>query len=256
MSSLWDRTQRLPNEYFKQVEMVYGDHFPLEVRFQLALWIEEKFFNKLEVKEEDPGSQNVAVQLAQQLLIELENKAEAIPNDPDKILLKKNLKEMSLNLRSRYQGNLVALYMKVRLCLEQELAIVSQASALTPGANVEQSKEQKIRLQLSTLKQRVNTTGHQLDGCRHEQEVVTSELYSFKEWEGKYSQMVAQHGENHDETKKVKLRRDKFKQDLEIKFNALCTARNTILNDIVFTVREVKEVQTTVLDQEQFCHEY
>merc|ERR1719391_858688 len=140
--------------------------------------------------------------------------------------------------------------MKVRLCLEPELAIVSQASALTPGANVEQSKEQKIRLQLSTLKQRVNTTGHQLDGCRHEQEVVTSELYSFKEWEGKYSQMVAQHGENHDETKKVKLRRDKFKQDLEIKFNALCTARNTILNDIMFTVREVKEVQTTVLDQE------
>ncbi len=33
MSSLWDRTQKLPKEYFKQVEQVYGEHFPLEVRF-------------------------------------------------------------------------------------------------------------------------------------------------------------------------------------------------------------------------------
>ena len=69
MSSLWDRTQRLPNEFFKQVEMVYGDHFPFEVRFQLALWIEENFMNRpLEVKLEDPGSQNIALQLAQQAL--------------------------------------------------------------------------------------------------------------------------------------------------------------------------------------------
>jgi hypothetical protein len=33
MSSLWDRTQKLPKEYFKQVEQVYGEHFPLEVGF-------------------------------------------------------------------------------------------------------------------------------------------------------------------------------------------------------------------------------
>ena len=31
MTSLWDRTQKLPKEYFKQVEQVYGEHFPLEV---------------------------------------------------------------------------------------------------------------------------------------------------------------------------------------------------------------------------------
>ena len=115
MSSLWDRTQRLPNEFFKQVEMVYGDHFPFEVRFQLALWIEENFMNRpLEVKLEDPGSQNIALQLAQQLLIQLDQKAESIPDDPDKILLKKKLKETSIHLKNRYNGNLVGLYMKVR----------------------------------------------------------------------------------------------------------------------------------------------
>ena len=42
----------------------------------------------------------------------------------------------------------------------------------------------------------------------------------------------------------------KMKASLEHKFNGLCTARNSILNDIVFTVTEVKAVQNTVLDGE------
>ena len=66
MSSLWDRTQKLPKELFKQVEQVYGDHFPLDVRFQLALWIEDNFFShNVEIKQEDPTSQNMAAHLAQ-----------------------------------------------------------------------------------------------------------------------------------------------------------------------------------------------
>ena len=68
-SSLWNQTQSLSNDYFKQVEHVYGDHFPIEVRFQLATWIEENFLNpQVKIKSEDPGSQQYYHQLAQQLL--------------------------------------------------------------------------------------------------------------------------------------------------------------------------------------------
>ena len=89
MSSLWDRTQKLPKELLRQVEQVYGDHFPLDVRFQLALWIEESFFaHNVEIKQEDPNSQSMAAQLAQQLLLQLDAAAESIPNDPDKFLMR------------------------------------------------------------------------------------------------------------------------------------------------------------------------
>ena len=95
MSSLWDRTQKLPKELFKQVEQVYGDHFPLDVRFQLALWIEENFFSvNVEIKPEDQSSQSLAAQLAQQLLRELDATADSIPNDPDKFLMKQKLIEV------------------------------------------------------------------------------------------------------------------------------------------------------------------
>ncbi len=38
---LWDRTKTLPKDLLKQVEDVYRDSFPLEVRLHLAAWIEE-----------------------------------------------------------------------------------------------------------------------------------------------------------------------------------------------------------------------
>ena len=251
MSSLWDRTQRLPNEFFKQVEMVYGDHFPFEVRFQLALWIEENFINRpLEVKPEDPGSQNIALQLAQQLLIQLDQKAESIPDDPDKILLKKKLKETSIHLKNRYNGNLVGLYMKVRQCLESELTIVHQAASMASGSTLEQSKDQKIVQKLSSLKQRVNATGLQLENCRHEQEVVTTDLCSYQEHEGRFKQLASQRGEADPEVKQRKVMTEKMKTNLENKYSGLCTARNSVMSDIVFTVREVKEVQAEVLDNE------
>ena len=53
-----------------------------------------------------------------------------------------------------------------------------------------------------------------------------------------------------DEVKRMKPVHAKMKTSLEHKFNGLCTARNSILNDIVFTVTEVKAVQNTVLDGE------
>ena len=159
MPSLWDRTQALPNESFKQVENgVEGDNFPFEVRFQLAVWIEEIFFNQpVEVKQEDPGSANLVIQLAQQLLIQLESHIQSIPNDPDKILMKRRLEEMQFNLKTRYNSNPAALYMQLRQCLEKEAAIVNLAANIAPGS-IEQSKDQKIRHALATLKQRSNST--------------------------------------------------------------------------------------------------
>ena len=251
MSSLWNRTQNLPNEYFKQVELVYGDHFPIEVRFQLATWIEENFFNpQIEIKSEEPGGQQFAFQLAQQLLHQLDKKAESTPNDADKILTKKKLQEMSFTLKQRYQGNMVALYMTVKQCLEQELSIVSAAANLGPGATLEQSKEQKIRTQLQSLKQRVTQTGIQLKSCMNEQEVVTSELYSFNEQGDKFSALESQHGPNHEEVKKMKMIREKVKMGLTNKFSGLCSARNSVLEQLVYTTQQVKEVQSEVLDKE------
>lgn len=249
MSSLWDRTQKLPKDLFKQVEQVYGDHFPLEVRFQLALWIEESFSHPVQVKQEDIDSQNHAAQTAQQLLVQLDAKADSIPSDPDKFLTKQKLNEISISLKNRYNGNLVGLYMKVRQCLEQELAIVTQF-AMGSSNLLEQSLEQQIRQKLSLLKQRVAETGSELERCKHEQEAVTMEIYSFKETNAKYDQIKLQHGEAHAEVKKWKINRDKMELGIKQKFNKLSGLRTELVRALVANFHEVKEVQAQVLDKE------
>jgi len=249
MSSLWDRTQKLPKDLFKQVEQVYGDHFPLEVRFQLALWIEESFSHPVQVKHEDIDSQNHAAQLAQQLLVQLDAKADSIPSDPDKFLTKQKLNEISISLKNRYNGNLVGLYMKVRQCLEQEHAIVTQF-ALGTNNPVEQSLEQQIRQKLSVLKQRVAETGLELERCKHEQEAVTMEIYTFKENDAKYEQLKLQNGEAHADVKKWKISRDKMELGIKQKFSSLSSQRANLVGALVNNFREVKEVQTQVLDKE------
>ena len=252
MSSLWDRTQKLPKELFKQVEQVYGDHFPLDVRFQLALWIEDNFFShNVEIKQEDPNSQNMAAQLAQQLLLQLDATAESIPNDPDKFLMKQKLIEVSHNLKSRYGSNLVALYIKVRQCLEMEHNIVSQYANLNNTTfSVEQSKDQKIRHTLAELQHKIGTTTLQLDTCKQETEVVTTEIYSFRDLDSRFNQQKTQLGDGHEEVKKMKIARDKQETLLKQKFQSLTTLRNNIFNEIVLSVRQVKEVQAEVLDNE------
>jgi signal transducer and activator of transcription 5B len=40
--SLWAKSQLLQGDALRQVQAVYGEHFPIEVRHCLAPWIESK----------------------------------------------------------------------------------------------------------------------------------------------------------------------------------------------------------------------
>ena len=40
--SLWNRAQQLPPDALREVQNVYGEQFPIEVRHYLAGWIEDK----------------------------------------------------------------------------------------------------------------------------------------------------------------------------------------------------------------------
>ena len=88
-----------------QVQAIYsaGNFFPLDARLQLAGWIEEKFTPLVTTGSamdmEDPGHQQMAANLATQLLQQLDAKIQSTPNDPDKFLMKSKLQKISENLK-------------------------------------------------------------------------------------------------------------------------------------------------------------
>ena len=71
---LWDQTKQLPKELLRQVEATYSEHFPLEVRLQLASWIEDKFSPTVPFNADDPAHQKIAVELANELMAQLESR--------------------------------------------------------------------------------------------------------------------------------------------------------------------------------------
>ena len=96
---LWDQTKQLPKELLKQVEDIYHENFPLEVRLHLASWIEEMFSPTIPYVQDDATHQQSAISLANQLLTQLDSAIATMPNDPDKFLLKGKLNEIADNLK-------------------------------------------------------------------------------------------------------------------------------------------------------------
>lgn len=99
LNMLWDQTQQLPKELFKKVEDTYEQHFPLEVRLQLASWIEEKFNPSLQYNSEDANDQQAAVAVANELIVQLDQRIADMPNDPEKFLMKGKLGEIAEKLK-------------------------------------------------------------------------------------------------------------------------------------------------------------
>ena len=99
---LWNQTKQLPKEQLDLVQDFYKDNFPIEVRLQLASWIEEKFSPTIPFVMDDQTHKNTAAGLANQLMAQLDQRINSMPNDPDKFLMKGRLTEYSDALKVRH----------------------------------------------------------------------------------------------------------------------------------------------------------
>ena len=92
---LWDQTKDLPKETFEMVKNIYAESgFPFQVRLHLANFVETNFMTG------DVPDNSQAQMLAEQLIVQLDVKIESL-SDPDRVLDKRTLQELSDNLRVR-----------------------------------------------------------------------------------------------------------------------------------------------------------
>jgi signal transducer and activator of transcription 5B len=252
---LWDQTQKLPKDTFKQVESMYMEQgFPMDVRLHLAAFVESKFLTNNEVDE------STAINVASELLSQLDKKIGATPNDPDKYLMKNKLQELSDSLKEKYFNNLVGLYLTVKNCLESERQIVSQFS----GSQINMSSGSgsgfgspvggdigaQIRQTIEKLKNNVTETNGELDRCKQDQEAFSVEYYSFREQNQRYEAMLQQSGPQKPEVVQMKKQKDSATKTIQERFHNLNTRRTALLNAYVQIHEEYKQLQTLVLEKE------
>uniref|UniRef100_A0A8C8VF26 Signal transducer and activator of transcription n=1 Tax=Pelusios castaneus TaxID=367368 RepID=A0A8C8VF26_9SAUR len=95
--AVWIQAQQLQGEALRQMQALYGQHFPIEVRHYLAQWIESQAWDSIDL---DNSQENIkATQLLEGLVQELQKKAEHQVGE-DGFLLKIKLGHYATQLQS------------------------------------------------------------------------------------------------------------------------------------------------------------
>ncbi|KAK2180532.1 hypothetical protein NP493_439g02027 [Ridgeia piscesae] len=124
--ALWTQVQQLTGDAMRQMQSVYGVHFPIEVRHFFAQWIEGQRWS--EVDEDNPEHEKFALQLRDQLLQKMEERAQELSSD-DMFLTKLKLQETVQQFKEMYGNHPMNLVRVVKNCLATEAHLVQQGES-------------------------------------------------------------------------------------------------------------------------------
>uniref|UniRef100_A0A8C2W181 Signal transducer and activator of transcription n=1 Tax=Chinchilla lanigera TaxID=34839 RepID=A0A8C2W181_CHILA len=142
----WIRAQQLQGDALRQMQVLYGQHFPIEVRHYLAQWIESQPWDTIDV--DSPQDRAQAAQLLEGLVQELQRKAEHQVGE-DGFLLKIKLGHYATQLQSTYDRCPLELVRCIRHILYNEQRLVREATnGGSPAGSLTDALSQK-HLQIS-----------------------------------------------------------------------------------------------------------
>ncbi|XP_029402002.1 signal transducer and activator of transcription 5A [Mus pahari] len=129
----WIQAQQLQGDALRQMQVLYGQHFPIEVRHYLAQWIESQPWDAIDL--DNPQDRGQATQLLEGLVQELQKKAEHQVGE-DGFLLKIKLGHYATQLQSTYDRCPMELVRCIRHILYNEQRLVREANNCSSPAGV------------------------------------------------------------------------------------------------------------------------
>ncbi|XP_053309806.1 signal transducer and activator of transcription 5B [Spea bombifrons] len=126
--AVWIQAQQLQGDALRQMQALYGQHFPIEVRHYLSQWIEAQPWDS--VDPENPQDSMKATQLLEGLVQELQKKAEHQVGE-DGFLLKIKLGHYATQFKNTYERCPMELVRCIRHILYHEQRLVREATNST-----------------------------------------------------------------------------------------------------------------------------
>ncbi|ELK01485.1 Signal transducer and activator of transcription 5A [Pteropus alecto] len=141
----WIQAQQLQGDALRQMQVLYGQHFPIEVRHYLAQWIESQPWDAIDP--ENPQDQAQATQLLDGLVQELQKKADHQVGE-DGFLLKIKLGHYATQLQNTYDRCPMELVRCIRHILYNEQRLVREANNGTspPGILVDAMSQKHLQI--------------------------------------------------------------------------------------------------------------
>ncbi|XP_072524074.1 signal transducer and activator of transcription 5B [Salminus brasiliensis] len=169
--ALWIQAQQLKGDALHQMQALYGQHFPIEVRHYLAQWIESQPWDAIDVEKQQEEFK--AKRLLDSLIQELQRKAEHQMGE-DGFLLKIKLGHYASQLKSAYDPCPMELVRCIKHILYTEQRLVQEASnASSPGVGLTDGtpqKYQQINQVFEELRVMTQDTENDLRKLQHSQE--------------------------------------------------------------------------------------
>ncbi|XP_026133358.1 signal transducer and activator of transcription 5B-like isoform X1 [Carassius auratus] len=169
--ALWIQAQQLQGDALLQMQSLYGQHFPIEVRHYLAQWLEAQPWDAIDL--ENQQDEFKAKGLLDGLIQELQRKAEHQMGE-DGFLLKIKLGHYATQLKSSYDPCPLELVRCVKHILYTEQRLVQEASnASSSGSGPvdgTSQKYQQINQTFEELRVMTQDTENDLRKLQHSQE--------------------------------------------------------------------------------------
>ncbi|XP_015281529.1 PREDICTED: signal transducer and activator of transcription 4-like, partial [Gekko japonicus] len=151
--SQWNQVQQLETKFLEQIDQIYDDKFPMEVRHLLAQWIENQDW------ESAYNNEPMAAILLQNLFIKLDEHLDRVSQEKN-LLLIHNLKRIRTLLQGKYQNNPMHVAVVVSNCLREERRILATANMPLQGP-LEKS------LQNPLVSERQRNTEHKVSAIKN-----------------------------------------------------------------------------------------
>uniref|UniRef100_A0AAR2JQI2 Signal transducer and activator of transcription n=1 Tax=Pygocentrus nattereri TaxID=42514 RepID=A0AAR2JQI2_PYGNA len=154
--ALWHQLQQLDSRYLEQVDQLYDDTFPMEIRQYLSQWIESHDWDAV------AANASLSTVRFHELLSKLDEHYGRL-SVGNNFLLQHNIRKIKRNLQEQFQEFPVYMAMIISNSLKEErkileMAIKTQEHAASSQSSAAMEKQKQLDNQMNDLKKKVQET--------------------------------------------------------------------------------------------------
>ncbi|NWX43816.1 STA5B protein, partial [Steatornis caripensis] len=256
--AVWIQAQQLQGEALRQMQALYGQHFPIEVRHYLSQWIESQAWDSIDL--DNPQENVKATQLLEGLIQELQKKADHQVGE-DGFLLKIKLGhyatqlQTALSLQNTYDRCPMELVRCIRHILYHEQRLVREANnSPSPAGSLVDAMSQKhlqINQTFEELRLITQDSENELKKLQQTQEYFIIQYQENMRLQAQFSQL-SQLGPQERLSRETTLQQKKASLEawLHREAQTLQQYRVDLAEKHQKTLQLLRKQQTTILDDE------
>ncbi|XP_026157319.1 signal transducer and activator of transcription 1a isoform X3 [Mastacembelus armatus] len=226
----WCQLQMLDSKYLEQVDQLYDDSFPMDIRQYLSKWIESIDWDAVVFQD------SLAIVRFHDLLAQLDDQHSrfALENN---FLLQHNIRKIKRNLQDRFQDDPVHMAMIISRNLKEEQKILANAKSTEEGEGMVSAmvvEKQKLDNKVKEMKDRVQFVDQNIKNLEDLQDEYDFKINTLKNRENEMNGMTPKELER----EKLDIGRMGFdlkakRQDVVLQLTDLLNVTQALVNDLI-----------------------